>query len=245
MELTDRVRAYWDADAATYDDSPDHGAASAAEQAAWNAALVRLLPASPCHVLDAGAGTGFLSLACARLGHRVTALDLSSGMLDRLRIAAERDGLAVEVAEAGAESPPSGPFDAVIERHLLWTLPDPAGTLAAWRQAAPTGRLVVFEGLWGAGAGAAEAVRTRLRHRVRRLRRRPPDHHGSYDLALREQLPLGAGTPPEDIVELVGAAGWPGVRLERLADVEWAQRRALGWPERALGVTPRFLVAAG
>ena len=104
---------------------------------------------------------------------------------------------------------------------------------------------MVFEGLWGAGGGRSEALRNRLRGRLRRLRRQPPDHHGSYDPSLREQLPLGTGTPPEQVVELVEAAGWPGVRLERLADVEWAQRRALDWPERALGVTPRFLVAAG
>ena len=43
--------------------------------------------------------------------------------------------------QADAASPPGGPFDAVVERHLLWTLPDPGAALVAWRQAAPTGRL--------------------------------------------------------------------------------------------------------
>ena len=57
MDLTDRVRAYWDADAATYDDSPDHGAASPAERAAWNAALARLLPAPPCRTSCSRAST--------------------------------------------------------------------------------------------------------------------------------------------------------------------------------------------
>jgi 2-polyprenyl-3-methyl-5-hydroxy-6-metoxy-1,4-benzoquinol methylase len=99
IEPTDAVREYWDADAATYDRAPDHGAASGAERAAWNAALARLLPAGG-RVLDAGAGTGFLSLAAARLGHRVTALDLSAGMLARLRASAEREGLQVEIVEA-------------------------------------------------------------------------------------------------------------------------------------------------
>ena len=244
MELTDRVRAYWDADAATYDDSPDHGAASAAEQAAWNAALVRLLPASPCHVLDAGAGTGFLSLACARLGHRVTALDLSSGMLDRLRIAAERDGLAVEVAEAGAESPPSGPFDAVIERHLLWTLPDPASALAAWRAVAPAGRLVLYEGLWGR-ADPVEHLREQTREGMRRLRREPDHHHDRYDPAVVEALPLAGGTHPDRLVELVEGAGWGPARLERLRDIEWARLLRQPPAARLLGVTPRFAIVAG
>ncbi|HSK37778.1 MAG TPA: NUDIX hydrolase, partial [Actinomycetota bacterium] len=55
-----KVRDWWDADAATYDDSSDHGWAAAAPalRAAWNAALHRLLPGPGCRVLDVGAGTG-------------------------------------------------------------------------------------------------------------------------------------------------------------------------------------------
>jgi len=206
VELTDSVRAYWDADAATYDDAPDHGAASPAERAVWNAALRRLLPSPPSHVLDAGAGTGFLSLACGRLGHRVTALDLSSGMLARLRAAADAEGLAVEVVEAEAGSPPSGPFHAVIERHLLWTLPDPGAALAAWRAVAPAGRLVLFEGLWGR-ADPVEHLRQQTREGLRRLRGEPDHHHDRYDRAVAEELPLAGGTHPNRLIELVKKAG--------------------------------------
>ncbi|HJW58418.1 MAG TPA: class I SAM-dependent methyltransferase, partial [Actinomycetota bacterium] len=110
-DVTGRVRDWWDADAATYDDSSDHGwaAASPALRAAWNAALHRLLPGHGCRMLDVGAGTGFLSLAAARLGHQVTAVDLSGGMLARLREHAARDGLVVETVEGAAETPPAGP----------------------------------------------------------------------------------------------------------------------------------------
>src|SRR6266511_4164101 len=116
VDLADSVRRFWDADAATYDRSPDHGAATPTERAAWSAALARLLPPAPARVLDAGAGTGFLSLGAARLGYQVTAVDLSPGMLARLRESAEREGLSIEAVEGGAEHPPPGQFDAVIER---------------------------------------------------------------------------------------------------------------------------------
>ena len=244
MELTDSVRAYWDADAATYDDAPDHGAASPAERAVWNAALRRLLPSPPSHVLDAGAGTGFLSLACGRLGHRVTALDLSSGMLARLRAAADAEGLAVEVVEAEAGSPPSGPFHAVIERHLLWTLPDPGAALAAWRAVAPAGRLVLFEGLWGR-ADPVEHLRQQTREGLRRLRGEPDHHHDRYDRAVAEELPLAGGTHPDRLIELVEGAGWGPARLERLRDIEWARLLRQSPAARLLGVTPQFAVVAG
>jgi SAM-dependent methyltransferase len=243
-DLTGRVGAYWDADAATYDDSADHGPGSPAQRAAWNAALHRLLPGQRCRVLDVGAGTGFLSLAAARLGHRVTALDLSGGMLERLRASADRDGLEIEVIQAGAEEPPPGPFDAVVERHLLWTLPDPAAALTAWRAVAPEGRLVLFEGLWG-GADRVEALRGQAREGLRTLRGEPDHHHDHYDPSMVEELPLAGGTHPDQVVELVEAAGWGPARLERLRDIEWAQLLQLPAAARLLGVTPRFAVVAG
>ena len=214
-DLTGKVRDWWDADAATYDDSSDHGPGPPAQRAAWNAALHRLLPGRGSRVLDVGAGTGFLSLAAARLGHRVT-----------------------------AEAPPPGPVDAVIERHLLWTLPDPAAAVAAWRGVASEGRLVLFEGLWG-GADPVEALRGQAREGLRRLRGEPDHHHDRYDPSVIEELPLAGGTHPDRVVELVEDAGWGPARLERLRDIEWAELLQRPPAARLLGVTPRFAVVAG
>jgi hypothetical protein len=46
-------------------------------------------------------------------------------------------------------------------------------------------------------------------------------------------------------VELVEAAGWGPVRLERLRDIEWARLLRQPPAARLLGVTPRFAVVAG
>ena len=212
----------------------------------------RCCPRRRRRVLDCGAGTGFLSLIAARLGHRVTALDLSPGMLAKLT-APRRWPKDLDIARScgPAHEPPPGPagpddgagFDAVIERHLLWTLPDPAAALAAWRAVAPVGRLVAIESVWGA-ADPLEMVRARAWKAVKRWRGTPPDHHGAYSAAVRGALPLGTGTHPRDVARLVAEAGWSAPRLVRLRDVEWASALEQRLPERLLGVTPRFAVVA-
>ena len=88
-------------------------------------------------MLDIGAGTGFLSLLLAREGYRVTALDLAPGMLARLGDKARSRGLEIALVEANAADPPRESFDAIVERHVVWTLPEPELALQAWHQAAP------------------------------------------------------------------------------------------------------------
>lgn len=41
-------------------------------------------------------------------------------------------------------------YDAVLVRHVLWTLPEPDRVLRRWRDLLrPAGRLVLVEGVWG------------------------------------------------------------------------------------------------
>ncbi len=242
--VSEEIQQFWDEDAAVYDDSPEHHPRRPHEGAAWRATLRRLLPDPPARVLDAGAGTGFLSLLLAGQGYQVTAMDLSAGMLEKLRGKAARQGLDVEIVRADAASPPDGPFDAVVERHLLWTLPDPAAALAAWRQAVPTGRLVLVEGTWGKTAGIP-AVQAEARRLARRFRGAEPGHHGHYTDRVVSALPHANGITPAEMVSLVQAGPWGQARLERLRDVEWATLEGRGLLDQLLGTNPRWAVVAG
>jgi SAM-dependent methyltransferase len=244
-ERVEQVRRFWDADAATYDHDPGHYPVSTLERAAWRGTLELLLPAAPARVLDVGAGTGFLSLIAAELGHHVTAVDLSSGMLGRLQAKARQADLDVEIVEAEAASVPSGPFDAVMSRHLLWTLLEPKAALRAWHEVAPHGRLVLVESMWGDPNSAVERVRHWAGQGLARARGTAPAHHAPYPPEVRAALPLGHGTGPESLLQLVTASGWASPRLRQLADVGWAARRGLPWPERALGGRPPFALVAG
>ena len=242
--VSEEIQQFWDEDAAVYDDSPEHHPRRPHERAAWSATLRRLLPDPPARVLDAGAGTGFLSLLLAAQGYQVTAMDLSAGMLEKLRAKAARQGLDVEIVRADAASPPDGPFDAVVERHLLWTLPDPAVALAAWRQAVPTGRLVLIEGTWGETTGIP-AVQAEARRLARRFRGAETGHHGHYTDRVVSALPHANGITPAEMVSLVEASPWGRARLERLRDVEWATLEGRSLLDQLLGTNPRWAVTAG
>jgi SAM-dependent methyltransferase len=242
--VSEEIQQFWDEDAAVYDHSPEHHPRRPHERAAWSATLRRLLPDPPARVLDAGAGTGFLSLLLAAQGYQVTAMDLSAGMLEKLRAKAARQGLDAEIVRADAASPPDGPFDAVVERHLLWTLPDPAAALAAWRQAVPAGRLVLVEGTWGETTGIP-AVQAEARRLARRFRGAEPGHHGHYTDRVVSALPHANGITPAEMVSLVEASPWGRARLERLRDVEWATLEGRSLLDQLLGTNPRWAVTAG
>lgn len=246
MHSVEEIRDYWDADADTYDRSSSHYPGTALQRSAWRGALASLLPhVSTQRVLDVGAGTGFLSLLLSQMGHDVTAVDLSSGMLQRLESKAAAEGFPVAVVRADATEVPPGPFDVVASRHLLWLLPDPVAALRAWRVAAPAGRLVLVDSQWGSSADRAEKLRRAGRQALSRWRQTPPPHHAEFGVHLRADLPFGHGPSPAELIDAVQAAGWAAPRLHRLSDVEWAMRDELDWPERMLGVTPRFAVIAG
>jgi SAM-dependent methyltransferase len=244
VDVRDLIRAWWDEDATAYDASPGHSLSDPVEAAAWRAALVSLLPPAPVRLLDVGAGTGAMSLLAADLGHDVTALDLSEAMLAKAKEKAAERSLVITFVVGPAEDPPPGAFDAVIARHVLWTLPAPAETLAAWRRAVRSGgRLVLFEGSW-AGEGPWTAVKDAVASSLERVMGIRDDHHAPYPPAVLDLLPLRRTISPAPFVAAVRSAGWSRIRLVRLRDIEWVVERRAPWPIGSLRHRPRYAIVA-
>jgi ubiquinone/menaquinone biosynthesis C-methylase UbiE len=242
VDLHDRIRAWWDEDASWYDRSADHAMSDPVEAAVWRAVLAAVLPPPPSRILDVGAGTGALALTAAELGHEVTAVDLSDAMLDRGRAKATERGLAITFVVGRAEEPPSGPFDAVISRHLVWTLPAPVEALRAWRGALGSGgRLAIFEGSW-AGEGPLAAAKDAIARVIERALGAKDGHHASYPTEVVERLPLGHVTSSRPFLDAAREAGWTRLRLLRLRDVEWAIERREPWPIGWLRHRPRYAI---
>lgn len=101
------------------------------------------------HVLDIATGIGEPAVTAARKvgpGGKVTAIDLSPGMLAIARERAKENGLAniIEFQEGDAESLrlPSSRFDAIVSRFGLMFLPDLTNALKTMREAlVPDGRM--------------------------------------------------------------------------------------------------------
>ena len=149
-------RQYWDNLASSFDNEPDHGLRDPVILENWTNFLRTSLPNTKAIVLDIGCGTGSLSVVLAALGHTMTGIDLSPSMISLARKKAEALGYPIKFHVMDAASPrlPKEHFDAIVCRHLLWSLPEPKQVLQRWAELLkPKGRLILIEGYWGTGAG--------------------------------------------------------------------------------------------
>jgi SAM-dependent methyltransferase len=151
--------ATWDAEAAAYDDGPDHGLRDPIVRDAWRTLLISLLQPPPGRVADLGCGTGTLSLLLAEEGYAVDGVDFSPEMVRRAAAkAGSFPSTSFTVGDAAEPGLEEGAYDVALCRHVLWALPDPTAALARWVDLLrPDGRLVLVEGDWPTGVGLPSA----------------------------------------------------------------------------------------
>ena len=163
--MSESARAYWDSQAATFDEEPDHGLLRPGIRAAWRSLLLEHLPPAPADVVDLGCGTGTLAVLLAEEGYRVRGLDVSDAMVAAANEKGVRADVTATFQQGDAAAPPyePGSCDVVLSRHVLWAMPDPSDALRSWvRLLRPGGRLVLVEGSWSTGAGLAASECERL-----------------------------------------------------------------------------------
>jgi O-methyltransferase/aklanonic acid methyltransferase len=131
--------------------APTYERAGVAQHAPFSERLAQLVVLGPGgRVLDVGCGAGGALLPAARrvgpTGEAV-GIDLSAGMVERTRAAAEDEGLEqvrAEVMDGAAPAFPDDHFDTVLAAFTLSAIPDAERALAEWRRVLrPTGTLGV------------------------------------------------------------------------------------------------------
>lgn len=132
-QIEQRVKNYWTAR------SHDFGTVRKNELESdmgkrWLEEIERHLPQGKLDILDVGTGTGFFAILLARLGHRVTGIDLTPAMIAESRALAGSMGLDIDFQQMNAQelSFEEERFDVVISRNLTWTLPEPPKAYSQW-----------------------------------------------------------------------------------------------------------------
>ncbi|WFE21389.1 class I SAM-dependent methyltransferase [Solwaraspora sp. WMMD937] len=204
--VQDRINAYWTGRAPGYDAYVQRPERFAVDQQAWSQVWAAALPPAPLDVLDVGTGTGQAAIVLAGLGHRVTGIDLSEGMLERARhhAAAMPGGPVIAYGDAVSPDFPAASFDAVTSRYLMWTLREPQVAVANWvRLLRPGGTVAVVDSTWFPDGldNASENF---------------ADH---YDSTVRSALPLATAKSIDQTVAVLERAGLRDVTAVPLTSI--------------------------
>ena len=215
-EVKQQVAAHWGRRAAGFDADFGHSIRTDAERAAWDRILDLVVGGrGTLDALDAGCGTGFLSLELACRGHRVTGIDFAPAMLAAARRKAVAQRLSVHFEEGDAEQLPfpPGSFDLVISRHVLWTLPHPEAAIDEWiRVLRPGGRLVSMDSQFDASVLEVSAQNART---------------SAEYAGIGDKLPFIGGRPQAEIEALFRAHGLVEVGGDPVPDLVEAQARRM------------------
>jgi ubiquinone/menaquinone biosynthesis C-methylase UbiE len=205
-EIKEKIRAFWDNPRHDYDASPGHRVNSPSEKEMWRRAMSQLLGSSrDLKILDIGTGTGFLALLLGEMGYNVTGVDWAESKIEKARdkAAAKRIQVNFEVQDAEMLSFPDNSFDAVVSRHVIWTLADPLTAAIDWaRVVRPQGRVIAD---------------------IPHMKSHSGNHHFGEEVG--RNLPFYNGAEPENVAGMFRQAGLTKVdllELEQPADLDKA-----------------------
>ncbi|MEI2302260.1 class I SAM-dependent methyltransferase [Ensifer sp. MJa1] len=233
--LRDEIKAYWSERAATFDLSPGHEIFSEEERAAWHALFLRHIGTGDGRAaLDLASGTGVISHLLDELGFNVQGLDWAEPMLELARQKARKRRRAIRFALGDAENTmePDSHYDVIVNRHLVWTLVDPAAAFAEWlRVLKPGGTLLIVDGDF-VNTSALERLFSRLSalgQRFGLFKAETPT--GSPQMmathrSILSRVHFSQGARAEAVVELLRAAGFVDIVIDRdLREIHRTQAR--------------------
>jgi ubiquinone/menaquinone biosynthesis C-methylase UbiE len=166
----------------------------------------------------------------------VTGLDFSEAMLARAKAKHVGDpGARFFLADAEHTREPTGRYDAVVCRHLVWTLTDPQAALRDWcRVLRPAGHLLVFDGDFSAPDGIAGRWAGRMIGWLDRLGGAAPPRNpdAARHAAIMRRLPFADGLTFEKLRPMAEAAGFTAVAHHPHDPIARGQRQGAALRDR-------------
>jgi len=193
-----------------------------------------------------GTGAGFLALLFAEMGHEVTGVDLSAGMLEKAKHNAEHMGLEVDFFHGDAENLPfeDNSFDLVVNKFLLWTLPQPSCAVREWKRVLkPGGRLLAIDGDWFDPRPSKRFKRLVSEWTERFVKKSRNslifrNHYGP----IKNFLPLFEEISPINASLLFSEIGFVNIEVDPLLEVHMYKKNRQSLLQKLLGNNSIFLI---
>lgn len=214
------INSYWNRRSSTYDVFPV-SQSEEAEKSAYRSVLSKFYNGNSLEILDVGTGTGFMALMLAEMGHNITGMDSSEGMLEKARRKVNGNGQRVSFQIGDAENLPfeDASFDSIVSRYLLWTLPDPWKALKEWhRVVRPGGTIICIEGQWRDVSLKGKLKKISKQLGILFYEKANPCKLG-YDNETNESLPFSSGLISEKAIDLFSECGFVNISTEPLVDI--------------------------
>jgi len=222
------IRDYWDTQGIIY----DFGYESDEECEYWQNLFKEVIGESKKNILDVGSGTGFIAMNLAALGHSVTGLDFSDGMLRQAEDKMKKRNFKWDTVIGDAEHPDfmDETFDVIICRYLLWTLPNPETAIHEWvRILKPGGTVVIIDGNWNRNSESyAMKINKRIWFICRRIMCGYTGIFG-HDTRLEKDLPLFGGASADKISEFLRKENINSISIRTLDELPDIVKRNLPW----------------
>ncbi len=199
-----------------------------------------------CHVLDIGCGPGFFSILLAELGYQVTAVDLTSEMIQKAKKnAGDYAGIiSFHIMDAEELQFESGTFDAILSRNLTWNLPHPETAYREWHRVLKrNGLLLNFDANWYNYLSDAEARKNYEKDRSKSMALGIEDQNVGADFDLMEEiaqkLPLSPVIRPAWDIRVLSDIGFDAAADLQIWQNVWTEQEQINFAS-----TPLFMISA-
>lgn len=148
MDHLKDVKDYWDKRSHGFSDAINEEADSHLGEE-YKERFRKLFGEKPLEILDDGAGAGFFTILLSSLGHKVTSIDYSDGMVEHIKENMANRGLECKALQMDAQDLKfeSESFDAIVQRNVMWNLDEPEKAYSEiYRVLKPGGIFLIDDG---------------------------------------------------------------------------------------------------
>ncbi len=245
--IKEEIALRWNESSTNYDKQYSHGMKSKAEEIQWKKFLKQVVGEEKKYILDVGSGTGFLSILLGELGHICEGIDISEGMMAVAKEKAKEKGLDIKFTFGDAEnlSMKDNTYDVIINRHILWTLPNPEKAIKEWKRVLkPGGKLIIIDGDWFYKRTVTDKLKISLGKFLISITESQDGHKGTYSKDVQEKLPMMKDENARNLHKLVKDVGLKDIKIVHMNEVDGIEKENMPFKHRLVNVYKRICITS-